>query len=94
MKFDKKEILALADLAKLHLTLDEVKLYQRQLADILTYVDKIKQVKLGKKNQPIIDEQLGLTLRADNAKAGEAQVFSQAHQIDKGYLVAPNVFQK
>ena len=94
MRFDKKEILILAELAKLHLTEEEIKLYQRQLADILAYVDKIKQVKLTKNTKHFSEAELTLNLRADHPTAGQADVFTAAHKIEKGYLVAPNVFQQ
>jgi len=92
MKFKKNEILALAALAKLNLDANEIKLYQQQLAEVLSYVDKIKKIELNKQISHL--EQADLVLRPDKEKPGEPLIFLAASQISNGYLVAPNVFKK
>ncbi len=44
----KKEVEHMANLARLKLTDQEIKKYQKQLADILDYVDQLKKVKTDK----------------------------------------------
>lgn len=95
MALDKKEILALADLAKLNLSEQEIKDYQQQLAEVLAYVDKIKKIKLDKTAASLSGvEETSLILRVDLAKTGDQQVFRQASKTSKDYLVAPHVFKK
>lgn len=95
MGFDKKEILALATLAKLNLSEQEIKDYQQQLADVLAYVNKIKKIKLDKSKASFANlEASSLELRPDIVGPSDGQVFKQAHNISKDYLVAPNVFKK
>lgn len=95
MGFDKKEILALAELAKLNLSEAELVSYSQQLEDILAYVDKIKNIKLDKLAGSVAGlESAELTLRADQSVAGDPTVFAQTKLLDQGYLSAPNVFKK
>ena len=95
MGFDKKEILALATLAKLNLSDQEIKDYQQQLAEVLAYVDKIKKIKLDKNELSSTSlETSELDLRPDTVRLGDKNVFKQAHNISRDYLVAPHVFKK
>ncbi len=95
MGFDKKEILALAALAKLNLSEQEIKGYQQQLAEVLAYVNKIKKIKLDQPKATFANLEINnLELRPDTVSSSDGQVFKQAHNISKDYLVAPNVFKK
>lgn len=44
MKFKKQEVKHIAELARLALSEDELKIYGKQLSDILAYVDELKEV--------------------------------------------------
>ena len=44
MKLTKKEIKHIADLARLDLNPEELKLYRSQLTDILNYINQLKEV--------------------------------------------------
>lgn len=95
MGFDKKEILALATLAKLNLSEQEIKDYQQQLAEVLAYVNKIKKIKVDKLKANFVNLEISnLELRPDIIGPSDERVFKQAHNISKDYLVAPNVFKK
>ncbi len=44
MKLDKKQIKHIANLARLELSEQELKLYGKQLSDILKYIDQLQEV--------------------------------------------------
>ena len=94
MDLDKKQIIALADLAKLDLSEEEIELYQEQLKDVLSYVDKIKDLDLTKVKESLTGIATGALPRADKAKASVPDIIKQAGEIKDGYVVAPNVFSK
>mgnify|MGYP001500569176 CR=1 FL=1 len=92
MEFDKKTIINLADLSKLDLSQEEVSLYQEQLKDILSYVDKIKKLDLAKIKGSSSGAESGLAPRVDEIGKSFPEVVNQASQIKDAYMVAPNVF--
>lgn len=95
MKFNKEQVIHLANLAKLELKDEEVESYNHQLQDILAYVAKINNLDL--KN---IKESLsgiganGVDPRPDSVEKSSPEVISQACQKDGKYVVASNVFNK
>ena len=92
MEFGKKTIINLADLSKLDLSQEEVSLYQEQLKDILSYVDKIKKLDLAKIKGSLGGVESGLAPRVDEIGKSFPEVINQASQIKDAYMVAPNVF--
>ncbi len=44
MKLDKKDIQHIANLARLELTDEELKIYGSQLSDVLSYIDQLREV--------------------------------------------------
>lgn len=95
MKLDKKNILHLANLAKLELSEAEIKTYGKQLEEILAYVDKINELDLEKIKESLTGvEELKLVPRPDNSVKSESVAINQAGRREKGYVVAPNVFDK
>ena len=44
MKLNKKNIQHIANLARLELTEDELKIYGNQLSDVLSYIDQLQEV--------------------------------------------------
>lgn len=95
MKFDKKQVKNLADLAKLDLTDQELDTYSRQLKDILGYVENINKLDLYKIKESLTgaeDNEVGP--RPDEVLPSNPSAVKQACQIDNDYVVAPNVFKK
>lgn len=93
MKLSKEEIEKLADLAKLQLSDEEINLYQEQLKDVLTYVEKINELDLEKIKESLTgaeDSKLGP--RPDKVEASQPEVIKQACQMEGEYMAAPKVF--
>ena len=95
MKLSKKEVLNLANLAKLKLSEDEINKYQKQLVDILNYVNKINELNLDKiKESTSGAENLVLELREDMVKNSDSNLIKQAYKIENNYVVVPKVLDK
>lgn len=92
MALDKKEIIALADLAKLALEDREIELYQEQLKEVLSYVDKIKELDLAKIKESLTGVELGVQPRIDKVKASQPDIIKQASKIEDSYVATPQVF--
>jgi len=95
MEFDKKQVLHLANLAKLNIKEEELESYNAKLQDILAYVEKINNLDLKD-----IKESLGgaedskLGPRPDSVEDCSPSAISQACQKDGQYVATPNVFNK
>ncbi len=74
MKLKDEEVRHIADLAKLDLTDEEVKLYAKQLTSVLEYVDQLKKLDLPG-DAPQMAHALGLenVLRADEVEGCDAE---------------------
>ena len=95
MKLDKNNILHLADLAKLELTENEIVTYSKQLEDILSYVEKINTLDLEKIKESLSGaEELKLAPRPDSLTKSEPKAIEQSCNVEDGYIVAPNAFDK
>lgn len=93
MKFSQEEVEKLADLARLSLSDEEATLYQKQLGDVLAYVDKINKLDLGEIKESLSGtEDKELDLRPDQSVASEPEAISQAHELKDDYMVSPKVF--
>ena len=75
MKLKDEEVKHIAELARLELTAEEVKMYAEQLAEILEYVDQLKKLKLPA-DAIQMAHAAGLTnvLREDKVKGCEVDV--------------------
>tara|TARA_B100001964_G_scaffold220166_1_gene262946 strand:- start:62 stop:349 length:288 start_codon:yes stop_codon:yes gene_type:complete len=95
MKLSKKEILNLANLAKLKLKEEEIILYQKQLRSVLNYVNKIKELKLDKIKESIsgVDSIIG-ELREDLVKDSKQVLRKQALENKDNYIIVPKVLDK
>ncbi len=93
MKFSKEQLVHLADLAKLELGSQEIKAYQAQLKDILSYVAKINKLNLTD-----IPESLTGVLstpvepRPDQVRPSVSAAIEQARELQKKYVAVPAVF--
>lgn len=95
MKLSKSDILKLAKLAKLDLSQTEIKTYQKQLGQVLSYVNKINELKLNKVKQSLTgteDNQIGP--RPDEIVPSSPETINQAAVMKNGYVVSPDVFGK
>jgi aspartyl-tRNA(Asn)/glutamyl-tRNA(Gln) amidotransferase subunit C len=95
MKFNKEELLHLANLAKLKLSTEELESYNDQLQDILAYVDKINKLDLKNVKESLSGiEDSDLGPRPDSVEDCVPEAIKQACQKDGDYVAAPNVFNK
>ena len=93
MEFNKEQLSHLVDLAKLDLKDDELKSYNQQLQDILTYVEKINTLDLKDVKESLsgIDD-AGIEPRPDSIEKSNPKIIDQACQKDGQYVEVPNVF--
>ncbi|MDD5749635.1 MAG: Asp-tRNA(Asn)/Glu-tRNA(Gln) amidotransferase subunit GatC [Patescibacteria group bacterium] len=95
MVLSKKEIIKIADLAKLNLSDKEAAAFGRELADVLGYVNKINQLDLSQVEQSLSGaQQNSLFLRADSPQFSKSQGLIPAKNIKAGFVAVPNVFNK
>jgi aspartyl-tRNA(Asn)/glutamyl-tRNA(Gln) amidotransferase subunit C len=96
MKLDKKEILKLADLAKLELDKKEVDTYKKQLGDILSYVDNLNKLDLGDTRESLtgVRESDVVPPRPDVVQKSDPKAIEQASLSKDNYVEASNVFDK
>ncbi|MBU1202894.1 Asp-tRNA(Asn)/Glu-tRNA(Gln) amidotransferase subunit GatC [Patescibacteria group bacterium] len=95
MKFEEKDLLHLADLAKLELSPEELKTYNEQLEDILSYIEKVNQLDLENIKESLsgaVDLDNGP--RPDRVVESDKSIISQAGRLEGDYVLAPNVFEK
>jgi len=96
MRLDKKEILKLADLAKLELSSQEVNTYKNQLGDILSYVDSINELELDDIRESLtgVREFDVVPPRPDIVQKSDSRAINQASLNKENYVEAANVFDK
>ncbi len=95
MSLDKKEVLKLANLAKLQLDSDEVEQYQHQLEEVLDYVDQLKDLNLATIEPSLSGVKAGEhQLRSDQVGVSQPKVIDQAAELNDGLMVSPAVFKK
>lgn len=95
MKFDKKQVLHLAKLAKLNIKDEEVEAYNHQLQDILNYIDSINRLNLDEAKESLSGiEGSGVGPRPDSIGASTPEIIQATDQKDDRYVVTPQVFNK
>ena len=95
MNLDKKDIINLANLAKLTLTEEEISTYQNQLSDVLTYVDKINELDLEKIKESLTGaEDNDVAPRFDEAVDSDPDIINQACEINNSYVSTPQAIKK
>lgn len=91
MKIKAEEVKHIAGLAKLKLSEDEIKLYQKQMTDILKYVNKMKKLKLPDDAQQMAHASGSFNVfRADQAEecdAGTRKQIVEAFPKSEGELL-------
>jgi len=92
MEFDKKQLLHLADLAKLHIKEENVDSYNHQLQDILAYVDKINKLDLQDVEESLSGiDKASTGPRPDEVEDSQVGIIEDAYKAGD-YVKAPNVF--
>lgn len=96
MKLDKKQVIKLADLAKLELDKKEVDTYKKQLGDILSYVDNINKLDLDDIQESLtgVRESDVVPPRPDIIQKSDPRAVDQASLNKDNYIEAANVFEK
>ena len=95
MALNKKEILKIADLAKLKLSDKEAASYGRQLEEVLIYVNKINQLNLKDIELSLSGAQESvLGLREDKSLPSDQTISKKVPKKKAGFVVVPNVFNK
>ena len=94
MKFSKKEVLHLADLTKLKLSEEEIKTYQKQLKDVLNYVDKINELDLDtiKESLSGVEDLDVAPPRLDIVEDSSPETVNHACNVKDNYIISPKVF--
>ncbi len=87
-KLSEEEVKHVAKLAKLELTPSEVKKFQEQLSEVLTYVEVLKEAKTEKTEPTSQVTSLENIFREDKAKTSLSQkeVLSGARQSHQGFF--------
>lgn len=103
MIINEKEVLHIAKLARLSLSKEEVKRFQRELSSVLTYIEKLKEVDISNVDPvfssvpPLIIEE-GKKLREDKPRKKQENIsgrlLSLAPKTNQGYLQVKPVFEK
>ncbi|MFA6437632.1 MAG: Asp-tRNA(Asn)/Glu-tRNA(Gln) amidotransferase subunit GatC [Candidatus Paceibacterota bacterium] len=92
MKITSKEVVNIAHLARLRLTKDEVIRFQKDLSDILDYIDRIKGAKINEtKDISKIDNKN--VFRNDQFVDNNEKLFEEKH-LSKGYLKTSLIFNE
>ncbi len=97
-KLSKNEIKHVAKLANLHLEDSEIRNFQKDLSNILSYIDKLQE--LDTKNVPITSQVTGLVnvYHQDQVvperMLSQKQALQNATHTEKGYVVVPAVINK
>ena len=103
MKITREDVLHVAELAHLDLTEAEVETYAKQLSDILTYLDKLKQLDTAKVEPmaqvllaPAEADSANPALREDNLRPSDVgnAVLQGAPDASKPYFRVPKVIER
>lgn len=86
----KTEVRHIAKLARLGLTEKEIQKFQKELAGVLNYAEKLKEVDTGDVMPTIHSQQLKNIVREDRAKEEELaavrQLVEMAPEKERGYI--------
>jgi len=92
MKITSEEVIKIAHLARLKLTEKEVKSFQKDLSDILDYVDRIKsaEIKKSKNSDKASNKNI---FRDDQFANNNEKLFEEKH-LSKSYLKTSLIFNE
>jgi len=91
---DRETVIKVANLARLQLTEEEIRIFSEQLEDILEFVNQMNEVNT-ENVEPFYLETEETPLRED--KPGETlpveEIEKNAPQFENGYFVVPRIFE-
>jgi aspartyl-tRNA(Asn)/glutamyl-tRNA(Gln) amidotransferase subunit C len=95
MKIDEKQILRVAELARLDLTGDEKKEFAAQLSDIISYVEKINELDTADISPSDHIAELKNVFRADTVlpSMDRAELGKMAPRFQDGHVVVPIIIE-
>lgn len=95
MKIDKKEVLHVADLARLALTEDETRLYTEQMGKILSYIDKLSALDTSGLKSSSTEAATGGVLREDVTRPSLEQksALQNAPEKNHGCFKVPRIIE-
>ncbi len=88
-KFTREEVLKLAELSRLTLTDEEVEQYQKELSDILSYVEQLESVDVSGLKPAYQVSNLHTVTREDKIQTYQAQpavMVKRAPKQEDGYI--------
>jgi aspartyl-tRNA(Asn)/glutamyl-tRNA(Gln) amidotransferase subunit C len=93
MAIDSKIIERTAALANLYISEDEKTAYTKQIADIISYVEKINTLDTSNISPTDHIEELSNVFRADTVlpSIDRAEIEKMAPQFDRGHIVVPKI---
>lgn len=94
MKINKKDLVYLADLARLKLSDDEINKFKGQLSDILSFIDRLNELKLDDSHVLKEVEDLKNVWRKDEAinwDRKERELALNQGNLEAGLIVTPQV---
>jgi aspartyl-tRNA(Asn)/glutamyl-tRNA(Gln) amidotransferase subunit C len=94
MKINKKDLVYLADLARLKLSDDEINKFKGQLSDILSFIDQLNELKLDDSHVLKEVEDLKNVWRKDEAinwDRKERELALNQGNLEAGLIVTPQV---
>ena len=99
MKISREDVLRVAELAHLELSPEEIDTYRGQLDEILSYIDKLKELDVtGVEPMAQVHFDAGetATLRADVPvpPLGNAAALANAPQSGAGYFKVPKIIER
>lgn len=91
---DREWVLRIAKLARLELKEEEVEVFQKQLADILKFVDQLKELDT-EGVEPYIQEFSETPMRDDIPKPSlsREKALMNAPESDEGFFIVPRVVE-
>jgi aspartyl-tRNA(Asn)/glutamyl-tRNA(Gln) amidotransferase subunit C len=93
MKISRKEVEHVAELARLHLSEDEIEQYTGQLDAILSYMEKLNELDTAGVEPTSHVIPMGNVVRGDEVKASlsAAQALANAPESDKRFFRVPRI---
>ena len=91
IKFNKEELLKIANLSGLKLDNEEIPVLVKQIQLILNYTEELEQVKLSKETSPIKNVNV---FRNDEIKEFDSSsILKQAPSVKNNYFVVPKILK-
>lgn len=93
-KLSRKQVLHIAKLADLHLTEEEIKKFQKQLGDVLGYIDILNELDTKKVKPTSQVTGLENVFKKDEVKPSltQEETLSNAKEKYKGYFKVKSIF--